>query len=207
MSNLFEGVVQFRQEDFEKHKDLFSDLGRGQSPHTLFIGCSDSRVVPTMITKSMPGELFEVRNVANIVPRYRQTSEYVATTSAIEFACLQLNIQNIVICGHSNCGGCAALYKSDEELEHLPHTKKWLEQASAARDQVKSQVDPEDHALREWMTEQANVVEQMKHLLTYPFILDRYVAGKLNIYGWHYIIETGEIFAYNRDKGYFELIN
>lgn len=207
MQRLFDGIVQFRKEDFEAHKDLFQNLEHAQKPHTLFIGCSDSRVVPNMITQTLPGELFVIRNIANIVPRYRQTSEYVATTSAIEYALVQLAIENIVICGHSNCGGCQALYLPEEKLREMPLTSKWLEQTHEVRDRVLSQIQAGHTGQRDWLTEQMNIVEQMKHLLTYPFILDRYMSGKLHIHGWHYIIESGEIFAFNREKGFFEAIN
>jgi len=89
---LFEGIYKFKNEDFEKYKDIFEKLKDKQNPHTLFIGCSDSRIIPDLITKTMPGELFTVRNIANIVPLYRDTQEYVATTSAIEYAVLVLVI-------------------------------------------------------------------------------------------------------------------
>jgi len=187
---------------------IFENLKDKQSPHTLFIGCSDSRVVPTLITKSLPGELFIIRNIANIVPPYRETEEYVATTSAIEYAVQVLNVENIVVCGHSNCGGCRALYMEDEKLLKIPHVKKWLELAKRAKDKLLSNLQddslPEDKL--EWMTEQANVIEQIKNLLTYPYIIDKYIEGKLKIYGWYYIIQTGEIYNYNKDNGYFELI-
>ncbi|HOJ64156.1 MAG TPA: carbonic anhydrase [Spirochaetota bacterium] len=208
MPELFNGVIKFREEDFILHKDLFENLKDKQSPHTLFIGCSDSRVVPTLIIKSLPGELFIIRNIANIVPPYRETEEYVATTSAIEYAVQVLNVENIVVCGHSNCGGCRALYMEDEKLLKIPHVKKWLELAKRAKDKLLSNLQddslPEDKL--EWMTEQANVIEQIKNLLTYPYIIDKYIEGKLKIYGWYYIIQTGEIYNYNKDNGYFELI-
>jgi carbonic anhydrase len=207
MHKLLEGVVQFKKEDYESHKSLFKDLGRIQKPHTLFIGCSDSRIVPNLITKTMPGELFMVRNIANLVPKYRESAEYFATTSAIEYAVIILNVETILICGHSNCGGCAALYAPDELLKKIPHTRKWLELASPVKYQVLSQVDENDHEAREWLTEQTNIVEQMKHLLTYPFIREKYEKGELKILGWYYIIETGEIYNYNKDQGCFELIN
>jgi len=209
MKKLLEGVVRFRTGDFEEHRDLFHDLSGGQTPHTLFIGCADSRVVPNLITGTQPGELFVVRNIANIVPRYRQTEEVVATTSAIEYACLQLEVKDIVVCGHSNCGGCAALYASQDKLAELPHTAKWLEQAYPVRDAVLQELgtDCQDHAKREWLTEQKNIVLQMQNLLSYPFIRERFQAGKLGIHGWHYIIETGEVFSYNREAGWFEPIN
>jgi carbonic anhydrase len=207
MKKLIEGAVAFRQNDFEKHEKLFSELGKAQKPHTLFIGCSDSRLVPEMITTTQPGELFMIRNVANIVPPYQHSGEYLATLSAIEFAVQALEVENIVVCGHSNCGGCAALYMQEEYFRKLPHTSKWLELALPVKNKVLNILPEGNHASREWLTEQMNVVEQIQHLLTYPYIAEKYEKRELNISGWYYIIETGEIFSYNAEKGFFELIN
>jgi carbonic anhydrase len=207
MKKLIEGAVTFRQNDFEAHEALFQDLGNEQKPHTLFIGCSDSRLVPSMITATKPGELFIIRNIANIVPNYRISGEFLATTSAIEFAVQALGVENIIVCGHSNCGGCAALYKPESYFEKLPHTRKWLELSMPVRDKVNSLLPDAKPAAREWLTEQMNVAEQLKHLLSYPFIAEKYLSGNLKISGWHYIIETGEIFVYEPEKGIFELIN
>ena len=110
MDSLFDGVKEFNTTDFLEHKELFEKIGNNQSPHTLFIGCSDSRLVPNLITKTLPGELFVIRNIANLVPIYRTSNDFLATTSAIEYAVKILNVTNIVVCGHSNCGGCNALY-------------------------------------------------------------------------------------------------
>ena len=207
MKKLIEGAVAFRQNDFETHEKLFSELGKEQNPHTLFIGCSDSRLVPAMITTTMPGELFIIRNVANLVPPFSSTGEYLATVSAIEFAIQALEVENIVVCGHSNCGGCAALYKPDDYFRKIPHTRKWLELALPVKEKVLQILPEGNHASREWLTEQMNVVEQIHHLLSYPYIAEKYESGKLTISGWYYIIETGEIFCYNAEKGFFELIN
>ena len=206
MDKLFRGIMKFRREEFESHKALFRELGRQQRPHTLFIGCSDSRVVPNLITGSNPGDLFIVRNVANIVPPYRSTEEYVATTSAIEYAVLALGVDTIVVCGHSNCGGCAALNKPDEEMAHLPHVRKWLEVSSEVKGRVDRLMAGDTPEEREWLTEQVNVLVQMKNLLTYPYVRERYERGELKILGWHYLIETGEIYNFNDATQLFELI-
>lgn len=207
MKKLIEGAVAFRQNDFETYEQLFSELGREQKPHTLFIGCSDSRLVPNMITTTIPGELFIIRNIANIVPPYQHSGEYLAAISAIEFAIQALEVENIVVCGHSNCGGIAALYKPAEYFQKLPHTRKWLELALPVKEKVLKLLPDGNHASREWLTEQMNIVEQIHHLLTYPYIAEKYEKKLLTISGWYYIIETGEIFSYNVDKGFFELIN
>lgn len=207
MQRLLEGIVQFRSGDFEDHRELFHELKGEQQPHTLFIACSDSRVDPNMITGTLPGELFIIRNIANLVPPYRQTSEYLATTSAIEYAVLSLGVENIIVCGHSNCGGCAACLKSADFLNEMPHTKKWLELAHPVRDRVLQEIPEDDPEAREWMMEQANVVEQLKHLIAYPYIREKVLAGKLTLSAWHYIIETGEVFIYDKDVGAFLLAN
>ncbi len=207
MQKLLDGLVRFRSKDFEEHRDLFKGLKSQQKPHTLFIACSDSRVDPNLITGTLPGELFIVRNIANLVPPYRDASEFLATTSAIEYAVLVLGIENIIVCGHSNCGGCAACLGPAEKLDELPHTKKWLELAHPVRNRILREIPANEPEAREWMMEQANVVEQLKHLLTYPCIAERVEAEALAISGWHYIIETGEVFVYDSAASEFRLAN
>jgi len=206
MDKLFRGIMEFQKQEFEDHRELFKQLGRSQKPHTLFIGCSDSRVVPNLITRTHPGELFVVRNIANIVPPYRKTEEFVATTSAIEYAILALEVDSVVVCGHSNCGGCAALNQGDSELAHLPHVKKWLQVSKEVRGRVDRLVTSDAPEEREWLTERVNILVQMRNLLTYPYIRTRFDEGKLQVLGWHYIIETGEIYNFSDEKAVFELI-
>lgn len=196
MQSLFDGVRDFNTNDFLEYQDLFAKIGRSQAPHTLFIGCSDSRVVPNLITNTLPGELFVIRNIANLVPPYRESEEFLATTAAIEYAVNMLNIKTILICGHSNCGGCNALFMDQETATKIPHTAKWLELAKPVRLKM-DRLRIENPAIREWMTEQLNIVEQMNHLLSYPYIEQKYKAGEIDILGWYYIIETGEVFNYD----------
>jgi carbonic anhydrase len=207
MNRLFKGYMKFREEDFQSHRELFQELGRQQKPHTHFVGCSDSRVVPNLITQTHPGELFIIRNVANIVPPYRITEEYVATTSAVEYAVLELKVDSIVVCGHSNCGGCAAMNMSEEQLVNMPHVRKWLAVSREVKGRVDRLMQGDSVEEREWLTEQVNILVQMRNLLTYPYIRERYEAGALNIYGWYYIIETSEIYNFNDEKEIFELIS
>jgi carbonic anhydrase len=215
MQYLFDGVKDFLANDYLEMKKHFSKIGKSQKPHTLFIGCSDSRIVPNLITKTLPGELFVIRNIANLVPVYRESQEYLATTSAIEYAVKMLNVENIIICGHSNCGGCNAIFMSEKETAEIPHTRKWLELMGRVKEQVLKQcpqdlrIEAKDEAYilrRDLMTEQLNIVEQMNHLLTYPYIREKFEQGKINILGWYYIIETGEVFNYDVEKQVFEKI-
>ncbi len=200
---LFEGAIKFKEENFLAYKDLFENLKEGQNPHTLFIGCSDSRVVPNLITNTLPGELFVVRNIANIVPPYRKAEEYLATTSAIEYALEELKVENIIICGHSHCGGCTALY--EENFEKMPNVQNWLKLIEPVKKQVLA-LNPKNIAMRAYLTEQINIEKQIMNLFTYPNVKEKYLARSLHIYGWHYIIESGEVYSYDFKKHEFNLL-
>lgn len=207
MQKLLDGIITFKRKDYEAHKELFQGLKASQSPHTLFITCSDSRIDPNMITGTLPGELFIVRNVANIVPPYSETSEYVSTMSAIEYAVLALNVEEIVVCGHSNCGGCAASLKGMGDHSELKHTKDWLELIEPVRNKVIEKMSHVEQGAKEWMMEQGNVLQQLKNLGTYPYIVERVNSGKLTLSGWYYIIESGEVYIYKPEEEGFVLSN
>src|SRR5665648_264197 len=211
MDYLLEGLLKFRTQDYEEHKHLFCRLKSHQEPHTLFITCSDSRVVPQLITKSLPGDLFVVRNIANIIPRHTVDYEHAATASAIEYAVKILKVKTIIICGHSNCGGCSAIHLPEEVLNKIPATKTWLDLAENVKTRVMAEMKANgklnDIQYREWLTEQMNIVEQIKHLLTYPFVVELYNKNELEIIGMYYTIETGEVFIYDSHKGSFVLVN
>jgi len=206
MEKLFKGIMKFQREEFLSHQELFQSLGREQQPHTLFIGCSDSRVMPALITNTRPGELFLIRNIANIVPPYRATEDYVATTSAIEYAVQVLKVKSIVVCGHSNCGGCAALHKAPEEMADIPHVRKWLEISQEVPERVARLAKDHTAAEREWLTERINVLVQLRNLRGFPYVHEKVAQGELEVLGWHYIIETGEVYNYSDQKGVFEKI-
>lgn len=200
--SIIEGAIRFMHTGFNEHKELFNELKQTQNPHTLFIGCSDSRVVPTLITQTLPGELFVVRNVANIVPKYRLKDEFLATASAIDYAIIALNVENIVVCGHSNCGGCEAIWHP-KKLENMPSVASWLHQL----DDVKREIQNSDAPLEEraWLTERLCILQSLENLRTFPQVKEREEKGELRIFGWHYIIETGEVFSYK--NGEFILLN
>ena len=202
---IIDGVVRFRKEDFERDKEFFQGLKEGQKPHTFYVGCSDSRVVPNLITKTLPGELFVVRNIANVVPPAEKNDGTLkCTASILEYAVKYLEVKNIVVCGHSNCGGLKALFYPKEKLDKLPLVKNWLSLIEDLKEKVK---DIEDEKLREWEIEQLNVVRQLQNLLTYDFVKERVEEGRLNLLGWYYIIESGEVYNYNFESKEFELIN
>jgi len=187
---------QFRSDYFPLHQQRFQDLvAHGQHPKTLFIGCSDSRLVPYLLTGAGPGELFIVRNVGAFVPPYDGSHGLHGTTAAIEFAVLSLGVERIIVCGHSHCGAIRAAYEgAPEEAVNL---KAWLTLAQEALLPVQPCVE----ALRR--TEQRAVVLQLERLMDYPMVRRAVEAGSLTLHGWHYVIEDGEIHVFDVEKGRF----
>jgi carbonic anhydrase len=187
---------RFRNVQFPRFRRQFRALvDDGQRPTTLFIGCSDSRVVPYLLTGSGPGELFMVRNVGNLVPPFDASQGYHGTAAAIEFAVLALGVREIVVCGHSHCGAIRALYADPNPA--TPHTNRWLD---LARDATLP-VPPSAEALRR--TEQRSVVLQLERLMAYPMVAERVEAGRLALHGWHYVIEDGTVLVLDVERGEF----
>ncbi|NLY03409.1 MAG: carbonic anhydrase [Campylobacter sp.] len=191
---------------FEEYEEYFKTLAESQAPHTLFIGCSDSRVVPSLITNTKPGEMFVVRNIANIIPPYRASDEFLATTSAIEYALYVLGIKDIIVCGHSNCGGCVALYYDESKLAKTPNVRVWLNSIAHIKDQVNN-MHLDSVGKKSWVTERLNIINSIENLFTYPGVKEGLMLGKIRIYGWHYIIETGSLFNYDLITKEFVLLN
>ncbi len=187
---------RFHDHTFPGVQEQFQNLVKdGQHPTILFIGCSDSRVVPYLLTGTGPGELFLVRNVGAFVPPYDGSAGYHGTSAAIEFAVLNLHVSRIVVCGHSHCGGIRALYEEiDPQAKNLA---AWLELGREAALPV--QVTQE--ALRR--TEQRAVVLQLERLMGYPMVRQQVEAGKLALHGWHYVIEDGEVHVFDVKTGEF----
>ena len=184
---------------FKQNKEYLLKLVRdGQKPRALFIGCSDSRVIPDMILQTKPGDLFVLRNVGNFVPPYRPDDDYHATAAGIEYATAVLNVEEIIICGHSYCGACAALYEQQDSSEEMIHVRRWLMLGEGAKRSALLHVGEgasKDELLR--LTEKLSVVNQIENLLTYPLVRERFEQGKLHIHGWYYHIEDGKIEYYD----------
>jgi carbonic anhydrase len=184
------GYRRFR-EKFESEHEVFERLAdEGQNPKVLWVGCSDSRVVPELITGADPGEIFDLRNIANIVPP--PASAACATGAAIEYAVNHLRVTHAVICGHTQCGGIAAL-EAPPAVEDEPHIASWLELAMPARERVLARQDPGDVYLE---TIKANVLLQCENLRGYPCVAAAERSGALSVHAWLYDLHTGSIQAH-----------
>jgi carbonic anhydrase len=200
MQKLVAGYKKFREEVYPKHSHRFKSLADKQKPHTLFITCSDSRIVPDMIMQTEPGELFICRVVGNLVPAHG--SAMGGVSAAIEYAVMVLGVQHIVVCGHSDCGAMRA-FLHPEKLEQLSAVRAWLEHANTAiamAKEVHSHLN--ENEFFEALTRE-NVICQLQHLKTHPCVASRLRAGKLEIHGWHYDIGTGVVTRYDEQSQRF----
>lgn len=205
LQEFVKGNETFQQTYFKNNETQLLTLARdGQNPKALFIGCSDSRVIPDLIVQTRPGNLFVVRNVGNFVAPYKADEDFHSTASAIEYAVHVLKVSEIIVCGHSHCGAIASLYHSLCDTS-MVHTRKWLTLGEKAKTMAITALGEnanQEELLR--ATERFSVVTQIENLLTYPYVKKLTEEEKLFIHGWHYDIETGAIDYYDSNTKQFD---
>ncbi len=200
MQKLIHGIHEFQRNIFRPQRELFENLAAGQSPETLFITCSDSRINPNLITQTEPGELFIIRNAGNIVPPHGPHVGGEAAT--IEYAIAALKVKDIIICGHTHCGAMKAV-THPKDLEGLPAVATWLGHAEATRQIIGEHYRHLEGNARVTATVQENVLVQLEHLRTLPTVATQLAGGRLRLHGWVYKIETGEVFGFDPEQRQF----
>lgn len=178
--------------------DFLKLIKNGQSPQTLFIACSDSRVVPDLILNTKPGDLFVIRTAGNFVPPFHASAKD-GVSATIQYAVEALAVRHIIVCGHSHCGAIKGLFENLNE-DKLGIVKRWISLGEQAKKMTLLAVKPSTPK-EELLTtaEEISVITQLEHLMTYPFIKDKVKANSLELHGWYFKIETGEIFYYNTE--------
>jgi carbonic anhydrase len=194
MLKLARGLHKFQTEIHSINEDFFQHLAKGQSPQVLFICCSDSRINPNLITQTDPGELFTLRNAGNIVPPFDVVGG--GEEATIEYAIMALGVKDIVVCGHSNCGALNGLLHP-QHLETMPAVRKWLEFAKDTLNLVEKNYGKLDEAGLLNIAIQENVLMQLEHLRTLPAVQRGLWKREVEIHGWVYEIETGEVYVYD----------
>jgi carbonic anhydrase len=191
MQDIIDGFLKFQRNAFPKRKELFKQLATKQAPRALFISCSDSRMVPELVTQREPGDLFVIRNAGNIVPSYGP--EPGGVSASVEYAVAALNVADIVICGHSDCGAMTAI-ATCQCLDHMPAVANWLRYADSARviNEAREHASERDR-INSMVRE--NVIAQLANIKTHPAVALKLAQGKLNLHGWIYDIESGSIDA------------
>ncbi|HJX15831.1 MAG TPA: carbonic anhydrase [Candidatus Deferrimicrobiaceae bacterium] len=209
MEKLISGVHRFRKQYWSENQDLFRRLAEhGQSPEALFIACCDSRVIPTVITHTNPGDLFIFRNMGNFVPPYSENPlDGTGIAAAIEYAVLHLHVRDIIICGHSDCGAMKALYKDRKDFGGTPHIVEWLKNGERTLEVIAAHYPKMSKEERLAVTSEENVLVQMENLRTYPVVQRAAREGRLHVHAWFFEIGTGKVFRYSPDKGQYEPIH
>ncbi len=201
MKKLMRGLRQFQDTYVPTHKNLMASLAKGQSPNVLFITCSDSRVQPELITQAELGELFVIRNAGNIVPPFGATNGGEGAT--IEYAVKSLNVNHIIICGHSSCGAMKGLLQIGQLEEKMPLVYHWLIHTEATRQLVEDNYGDLEKSDKLDMLVAENVLTQIENLRTYPAVHSMLHSGNLSLHGWIYNINDGSILAYDADRHAF----
>lgn len=205
MQKLVDGIHQFQHDIFPQQRRMFEKLAAGQQPLALFITCSDSRIDPSMLTRTEPGELFIMRTAGNIVPPYGAVQGGEAGT--IEYAVAVLKVKDIVICGHSHCGAMAGLL-NPASLAELPAVNAMLRHADATQRIVKENYEHiTDAPARVTVAVEENVLVQLENLRTHPSVAAALARKELNLHGWVYKFESGQVFTYEPREGQFLALN
>lgn len=199
---LMDGYRAFRAETFPANRALYRELvERGQAPRVMIIACCDSRVDPTTIFNARPGELFVLRNVANLVPPREPHGDYHGTSAALEFAVTGLKVEHIVVLGHAYCGGVQAflegLYGSKAPTGFIA---KWISLLRPAMAHLPPAEELREPVARLRALERASVVNSLANLETFPFVKERVEQGRLSLHGAHFDIETGIVWRYDRAR-------
>lgn len=201
MQKLVQGIHNFQTNIFKTHRKTFEGLVNGQAPLALFITCSDSRINPSLLTQTEPGELFIMRNAGNIVPPYGAVHGGEAAT--IEYAVAVLKVKDIIVCGHSHCGAMAGLLKPDSTAD-LPAVRAWLQHAESTHRIVRENYRHiEDPEARMAITIKENVLVQLGHLRSHPSVAAALAREELGLHGWVYRFETGQVISYDPQQGQF----
>ena len=201
------GFRRFRQRWYRDDEELFRALRRGQKPHALLIACSDSRVDPVLLTDSKPGDLFVIRNVANLVPPYGRDGGSHGVSAAIEYAVKHLEVRDIIVMGHACCGGIRALMDEAEGGGHHGERDEfigpWVSIARKAIDDVRAAMPDASREDKAHACELVSVRLSLESLMTFPWIRSRVEAGKLKLHGWYFDLRSGELLEYDEEREVF----
>lgn len=203
MTRLLSGYRKFKAKYYEK-TDFFDSLVEyGQQPKVLVIACCDARVDPAIVTQSHPGDMFVVRNVANLVPPFQTDLQYHGTSAAIEFAVKELKVSDIIVFGHQYCGGIDALFSTSDAPSQTDFLHAWMSIAQPAKEQVLRDHAGATRKEQNHHCEKASLSTSLDNLRTFPWISEQLMDGSLSIHGWYFDMDQGLIKSFDPDSGLF----
>jgi len=193
---LLAGYQRFREGYYQNNQEqLFKLADEGQSPKIAIVSCSDSRVDPSVILDCEPGDLFVIRNVANLVPPCEDTDSYHGTSAALEFAVTALEVESIIVLGHTQCGGIKSLIDNANKKIDKSFISKWMMQLESVRDEIIADKNLTDQESRYSCCEKKGVQQSLDNLMTFPWVKERVESGKLRLHGWRYDLYSSELCA------------
>ena len=205
IEDLVSGFRRFQQRYFGEERELYERLARGgQSPRIMVVGCCDSRVDPALITDCDPGDMFVVRNVANLVPPYETGGGYHGTSAALEFAVRGIGVEHIIVLGHARCGGIRSLMGESGVKGGAEFIGPWMSIAESARKAVQQEHGDESFDQQSRACELAALRVSLGNLRSFPFVREAVAAGRLGVHGWDFDIEKGELLRYTPTRDRFE---
>lgn len=204
IANFIAGFRRFQEKYFSEDRELFEQLRQGQRPKAAIIACADSRVDPALLMGAEPGDVFVVRNVANLVPPYEPGGGFASVPAALEFAVLSLAVEHVIVLGHAHCGGIHALMNGVGPSGEF--IGKWVGIAQRARERVLAELPDKPPTLQDRACEQAAILVSLENLMTYPWIAERVAAGVMHLHGWYFDITQGELLSYQAARHGFEPI-
>ncbi|MBQ7584720.1 MAG: carbonic anhydrase [Desulfovibrionaceae bacterium] len=206
ITKLTSGFKRFHKRWYQEEK-LYQNLRHGQNPHALLIACSDSRVDPAILTDSLPGDIFVIRNVANLVPPYTKDQGFHGVSAAIEYAVKHLKVKDIIVMGHASCGGIKALVEEGQGEHHTEEKDEfigpWVAIAKKAWEQVQASLPfaPKEDQIH--ACELLSVRLSLESLKTFPWVKSRLKKGELTLHGWYFDLKTGELLEYDEEREVF----
>lgn len=203
IARFLSGFKEFQRTYFCSDNAFFTSLKKTQHPKVLVIACSDSRVDPAILLGCEPGDMFVVRNVANLVPPYETSPGHHGVSAALEYAVKVLEVEHVIVLGHSCCGGIQALMVPDRQgLGEF--IAPWVSIAEPALREVSRELSDKDEPMRQRACEQASVLVSLENLLTFPWIWERVMTGRIYLHGWYFDLHRGELLSYLPETGTFE---
>ena len=198
--DLKDGYRAFRQSTYRRQAELYEQLGRGQDPDIMIIACADSRAEPADIFNAAPGQLFVVRNVANLAPPFDPSGGLHGVSAALEFAVTALEVKHILIMGHGGCGGVHASLSAADDKPVGQFIAPWVSLLDKARDTVLSTIPADPQRALEY----EGIRTSLDNLMTFPFVKTRVEAGKLTLHGAWFAISSGELHWRDPETGAFD---
>ena len=208
INKLIQGYKRFHHNYFvgDEHEQLFAELSQGQSPSTLVIACSDSRVDPAIVMDSKPGDLFVIRNVANLVPPYEVGGGYHGVSAALEYAVRILKVEHVIVLGHQHCGGIKTLLSGLPATQPSEFIQSWVNIAQSAKQRVLKAMPQASAEEQTCACEKASILVSLENLRTFPWVAQAVEQGKLKLHGWYFDIENGILSAHDPALASFEPI-